>query len=108
MSDAVIKMTDDAFQTKVIDNEMPTLVDFWAEWCGPCRALAPVIEEAGTNYAGKVQVCKMNIDENPDTPSKYSIRAIPTILLFKGGEVVEQLVGLVTKAKLDEAIEKHL
>ena len=108
MSDAVIKVTDDAFQTEVIDNETPTLVDFWAEWCGPCRALAPVIEEAGTSYAGKVKVCKMNIDENPDTPSKYAIRAIPTILLFKGGEVVEQLVGLVTKAKLDEAIAKHV
>ncbi len=108
MSDAVIKLTDDAFQSEVLDNETPTLVDFWAEWCGPCRALAPVIEEAGTAYAGKVKVCKMNIDENPDTPSKYSIRAIPTILLFKGGEVVEQLVGLVTKAKLDEAIEKHM
>ena len=108
MSDAVIKLTDDAFQSEVLDNETPTLVDFWAEWCGPCRALAPVIEEAGTAYAGKVKVCKLNIDENPDTPSKYAIRAIPTILLFKGGEVVEQLVGLVTKAKLDEAIAKHV
>ena len=107
MSDAVIKITDDGFETEVLNSDKPTLVDFWAEWCGPCRALTPVINEIAENYGERLQVAKMNIDENPGTPSKYSVRAIPTLLLFKDGEVKEQLVGLVSKAKLDEVLEKY-
>jgi len=108
MSDAVLTVTDDGFEAEVINAGQPTLVDFWAEWCGPCRALTPVINEVASAYEGKLRVAKMNIDENPGTPGKYSVRAIPTLLLFKDGEVAEQLVGLVTKAKLDEILEKHL
>ena len=107
MSEGIVNLTDDGFEAEVLKAELPTLVDFWAEWCGPCRALTPVIEAAATDYAGKAQICKMNIDENPKTPSNYEVKAIPTILIFKGGEVVEQMVGLVSKAKLDEALAKH-
>jgi len=107
MSEGIVNLTDDGFEAEVLKSELPTLVDFWAEWCGPCRALTPVIEAAATAYAGKAQICKMNIDENPKTPSNYEVKAIPTILIFKGGEVVEQMVGLVSKAKLDEALAKH-
>ena len=108
MSENVISVTDDGFEQEVLQSEIPTLVDFWAEWCGPCRALAPVVEEVASQYEGKVQVAKMNIDEHPGTPSKYAVRAIPTLILFKGGEVVEQMVGLVTKPKIAEAIDKHI
>ena len=108
MSDAVLTVTDDGFDTEVLNAGQPTLVDFWAEWCGPCRALTPVINEVAAAYEGKLRVAKMNIDENPGTPGKYAVRAIPTLLLFKDGAVAEQLVGLVTKAKLDEVLEKHL
>ena len=108
MSDAVLTVTDDGFDAEVLNASQPTLVDFWAEWCGPCRALTPVINEVATAYQGRLQVAKMNIDEKPGTPGKYAVRAIPTLLLFKDGEVAEQLVGLVTKAKLDEILEKHL
>ena len=107
MSEGIVNLTDDGFEAEVLKSELPTLVDFWAEWCGPCRALTPVIEAAASDYAGKAQICKMNIDENPKTPSNYEVKAIPTILIFKGGEVVEQMVGLVSKAKLDEALAKH-
>lgn len=107
MSEGIVNLTDDGFEAEVLKADLPTLVDFWAEWCGPCRALTPVIEAAAADYAGKAQICKMNIDENPKTPSNYEVKAIPTILIFKGGEVVEQMVGLVSKAKLDEALAKH-
>ncbi|MEE2961034.1 MAG: thioredoxin [Myxococcota bacterium] len=108
MSDKVHTLTDADFDNQVLQSDIPTLVDFWAEWCGPCRTLAPVVADFADSNDGKVKVCKMNIDEHPNTPSKYAIRAIPTLLLFKGGEVVEQLVGLVTKDKLNEAITQHV
>ena len=108
MSEGILNVTDDGFEADVVKSDLPTLVDFWAEWCGPCRALTPVIEELAKTYKGKVQVCKVNIDEHPGTAGKYEVRAIPTLLLFKQGEVVEQMVGLVSKAKLAEALDKHI
>ena len=101
-------MTDKEFDAQVLKAGRPTLVDFWAEWCAPCRALTPVVEEIAKTYQGKIQVGKMNIDEHPEVPSKYAVRAIPTLLLFKGGQVVDQIVGLVPKAKLDAMIAKHI
>jgi thioredoxin 1 len=108
MSEGILTLTDKEFDAQVLKAGTPTLVDFWAEWCAPCRALTPVIEEIANTYQGKLQVGKMNIDEHPDVPSQYAVRAIPTLLLFKGGQVVDQIVGLVPKAKLDAMIAKHL
>lgn len=108
MADGILTLTDGDFESQVIQAEHPTLVDFWAEWCAPCRALGPVVDAVAQTYAGKLQVGKMNIDEHPHTPGQYSVRAIPTLLLFKGGQVVEQMVGLVSRAKLEEMIAKHV
>jgi thioredoxin 1 len=108
MSEGILTLTDDEFDTQVLKASKLTLVDFWAEWCAPCRALTPVVEEMAKNYEGKLSVGKMNIDEHPNTPGKYSVRAIPTLLLFKDGNVVDQVVGLVSKAKLSEVIAKHI
>ena len=108
MSKGIVTLTDDEFDIQVLKAAKLTLVDFWAEWCAPCRALTPVVEEMAKNYEGKLVVGKMNIDEHPNTPGKYAVRAIPTLLLFKDGNVVDQVVGLVSKSKLDELIAKHL
>jgi thioredoxin 1 len=108
MSQEILTLTDKEFDAQVLKAGRPTLVDFWAEWCAPCRALTPVVEEIAKTYQGKIQVGKMNIDEHPDVPSQYAVRAIPTLLLFKGGQVVDQIVGLVPKAKLDAMIAKHI
>ena len=108
MSEGIVELTDGDFETKVLKHGTPTLVDFWAEWCAPCRALTPVVEEIAKSYAGKLQVAKMNIDDHPEVPGQYSVRAIPTLLLFKDGEVVDQIVGLVSKSKLDEVIGPHV
>ncbi|MDO8805073.1 MAG: thioredoxin [Elusimicrobiota bacterium] len=99
-----IQLTDANFDLEVIKSALPVLVDFWAPWCGPCRMLGPVIEELAKEYAGKVKVCKLNTDEAQDTAGKYQISAIPTMLLFKGGKMEQQLVGLQSK----EEIKKHL
>jgi len=99
-----IQLTDENFEQEVVKSAQPVLVDFWAPWCGPCRMIGPVIEELAKEYAGKVKVCKLNTDEAQDTAAKYQISAIPTILLFKGGKVVQQLVGLQPK----EELKKHL
>jgi len=108
MSDRILHLTDSEFETQVLKAGQPTLVDFWAEWCAPCRALGPVVDSVAEMYEGKLQVAKMNIDEHPRTPGKYAVRAIPTLLLFKNGTVVDQVVGLVSKAKLEQMIAKHL
>jgi len=99
-----IQVTDANFEAEVVKSPLPVLVDFWAPWCGPCRMVGPVIDELAKEYAGKVKVCKLNTDENQDTASKYQISAIPTMLLFKGGKLVQQLVGLQPK----EELKKHL
>lgn len=99
-------VTDSNFEIEVLKSDLPVLVDFWAPWCGPCRAIAPVIEELAKEYEGKVKVVKMNVDENPSTPSKYGIRAIPTLILFKNGEVVSQITGAVAKSSLKNMIDQ--
>ena len=99
-----VQVNDAGFDAEVLKHELPVLVDFWAPWCGPCRAIAPVVEELSEEFAGKVKICKMNVDENPSTPSKYGIRAIPTLILFKNGEVVEQVTGAVSKASLKQLL----
>ncbi len=108
MAEGILTLTDSEFDAKVIKAERPVLVDFWAEWCAPCRALSPVVEEVAKQYSGKLDVAKMNIDEHPEAPGRYAVRAIPTLLIFKGGAVVDQVVGLVSKAKLEQVIQKHV
>lgn len=102
----LLQITDESFESDILQNETPSLVDFWAAWCGPCRAIAPVIEELADQYEGKVCIAKMNVDENPKTPGKYGIRAIPTLIIFKNGEVAEQITGAVSKSHIEEAIKK--
>ena len=99
-----LQVTDLSFQEEVLNSELPVLVDFWAPWCGPCRAMGPVIDELSEEFAGKVKICKMNVDDNPSSPGKYGIRAIPTLILFKGGEIVDQATGSVSKSSIRELI----
>ena len=98
-------VTDASFQNDVLDSESPVLVDFWAEWCGPCKQIAPALEEISDELAGKVTVAKVDIDDNPETPSKYGVRGIPTLMLFKNGEVAATKIGALPKNKLKEWVE---
>ena len=107
-SQNVTTFTDSSFDTDVLKAASPVLVDFWAEWCGPCRRLAPAVEALAADYQGKVVVGKLHVDENPMTPGRYNIRGIPTLLLFKGGQVVESVVGLVDKEHLKKLLDKHV
>lgn len=102
----VIEITDGSFEEEVLKSDVPVLVDFWAPWCGPCRAIAPVIEELSGEYQGKLRVAKCNVDDNPKTPSRFGIRAIPTLIIFKGGNVSEQITGAVAKSQIAAAIDK--
>jgi thioredoxin 1 len=108
MSDAILTGTDANFQAEVIKSDLPVLVDFWAPWCGPCLMIAPVVAELAETYKGKLKVVKMNVDENNQTPQTYGIMAIPTLILFKGGELKEKFVGVLPKTKLTEALAKHI
>lgn len=106
MADNVLAVTDDTFDAEVLKSDLPALVDFWASWCGPCRAIGPVVEELAEEYAGKVKVAKLNVDESPKTPGQYGIRAIPTLIMFKNGEVVDQITGAVSKSHIEAALQK--
>jgi thioredoxin 1 len=106
--DNTINFTDAAFDQDVINSEVPVLVDFWAPWCGPCRAMAPTVDALATEYAGKVKVGKLNTDDNPATQMRFQIRGIPTLLLFKGGKVVDQRVGSMPKSEVVKMLTPHL
>ena len=108
MSDNIIHVSDDSFEQEVLQSEMPVLIDYWAEWCGPCKMIAPVLDEVAGEYADKIRVAELNIDENPATPPKYGIRGIPTLMLFKNGEVEATKVGAVSKAQLTAFLDENI
>lgn len=107
-SENMVTITDSNFDSEVLKSEQPVLIDFWAQWCAPCRAIGPVVEALAKDYSGKVKVGKINIDENPRTPTQYDVRSIPTLLVFKGGKVVGQIVGAVPRPKIEDLIKKAL
>ncbi len=108
MSDHIVHVSDDTFEDDVLKSDKPVLIDYWAEWCGPCKMIAPVLAEIASEYADRVKVVKLNIDENPDTPPKYGIRGIPTLMLFKDGNVEATKVGAVSKSQLTAFIDGNL
>lgn len=108
MSSGISHVTDASFEQEVLKSTGPVLVDFWAEWCGPCRMIAPTVDALATELQGKLTVGKLNVDDNPRTPVQYGIRGIPTLLIFKGGKVVEQIVGIADKQHLKKVIDKHI
>ena len=108
MTDRIVYISDDTFENEVLNSSEPVLVDYWAEWCGPCKMIAPILDEIAAEYAGKIKVAKLNIDENPSTPPRYGIRGIPTLMLFKGGNVEATKVGAVSKSQLTAFIDSNL
>ncbi len=108
MSDHIITLTDDSFDTEVLQSSTPVLVDYWAEWCGPCKMIAPILEEIAQEYAGKIKVAKINIDENSGIAPKYGVRGIPTLMLFKGGDVEATKVGALSKSQLTAFLDQNI
>jgi len=108
MADGIKEIDDSSFNSEVLQSDKPVLVDFWAPWCGPCKAIGPVIEELAVTFGNQIKFAKCNVDDNPATPGKYGIKAIPTLIFFKGGAVVDQITGMVAKSKLEETINKIL
>jgi thioredoxin 1 len=110
MADEVglVHVNDKTFASEVLSSNVPVLVDFWATWCGPCRSISPIVEELAKEFSGRVKVTKLNVDESPATPTQYGVRGIPTLILFKGGKIFDQIVGAVPKARLKALIEKAL
>jgi len=108
MAEGVVAVSDSDFQSQVLEAELPTVVDFWAEWCGPCRMVSPIVEELAAEYQGKVRFAKMNVDENPATPANYGIMSIPTLILFKDGEVVDKIIGARSKDDFKNWLDSKL
>jgi len=108
MSDNIVHVTDSSFEQEVLGSDTPVLVDYWAEWCGPCKSIAPILDEIANEYSDRIRVAKLNIDDNPSTPPKYGIRGIPTLMLFKGGNVEATKVGAVSKSQLAAFIDSNL
>jgi thioredoxin len=108
MTDSIVHVSDDAFEEDVLKSARPVLVDYWAEWCGPCKMIAPILEEIAEEYAGKLTIAKLNIDDNPSTPPKYGIRGIPTLMLFKDGNVEATKVGALSKSQLSAFLDSNL
>ena len=104
----MVQVTDDNFDAEIVNSDLPVMVDFWAEWCGPCRMVAPVIEELANEYEGKIKVAKMDVDKNRQTPAKFGIRNIPTLILFKGGEVAHTIIGAQSKSSIEAELKKLL
>ena len=108
MSENIIHVSDESFEQEVLQSDKPVLIDYWAEWCGPCKMIAPVLDEVASEYSDKIRVAKLNIDDNPATPPKYGIRGIPTLMLFKNGEVEATKVGAVSKAQLTAFLDESI
>lgn len=104
----IVSISDDTFEREVVESEVPVLVDFWAQWCGPCKAIAPILDDLAQKYTGKVKVVKLDVDNNPATPPKFGVRGIPTLILFKDGQVQATQVGLISKTELANFIDEHV